>query len=365
VTAERGILIAGAGPAGSVAAVVLASAGADVLLVDRAEFPRPKVCGGCLGARAVEALGYAGVADLPDQLGAPALDRVFLTAGRGCAELALPPGRALSRTALDEALVGEAVRAGAEFLPGTRATLVAPGLVRLTDEEVRARVVLAADGLSGDLLRDVPGFEARVAPASRIGAACAPLAPIPFYRSGAVYMIAGRGGYAGIVRVEDGSLHVAAALDPAAVRAVRGPGPAVAAILEEAGAPPVPGLCDARWAGTAALTRRRIHAAGERLFLIGDAAGYVEPFTGEGMAWAMASGLAVTPLALEACDRWRPSLASRWESEHARVVARRQRLSRMLARVLRRPHVTRALVDILARGPGLANPMLHRLGRSP
>lgn len=364
MTAERGILIAGAGPAGGVAAVVLARAGADVLLVDRSEFPRPKVCGGCLGARAVEALGEAGLADLPERLGAPVLDRVVLAAGRACAELPLHPGRALSRTILDEALVGEAVRAGAEFLPGTRATLVAPGLVRLSDREVRARVVLAADGLSGDLLRDVPGFEPRVAPASRIGAACARLAPIPFYRSGAVYMSAGRAGYVGIVCVEDGSLHVAAALDPAAVRTARGTGPAVAAVLEEAGASPVPGLCDARWTGTPALTRRRIRAAGERLFLIGDAAGYVEPFTGEGMAWAMKSGLAVKPFALEACARWRPSLARRWESEHVRVVARSQRLSRMLARVLRHPHVTRALVDIVARGPGLANPVLRRLGRT-
>ena len=59
--------------------------------------------------------------------------------------------------------------------------------------------------------------------------------------------------------------------------------------------------------------RRTAPARRDRLFLLGDAAGYVEPFTGEGIAWALASGRAIAPLALRAIERWEPRLAGEWE----------------------------------------------------
>ena len=64
--------------------------------------------------------------------------------------------------------------------------------------------------------------------------------------------------------------------------------------------------------GTAPLTRRTTPIAEERLFLLGDAAGYVEPFTGEGIAWALVAGLAVAPLAIRAAKQWHPSLGVDW-----------------------------------------------------
>jgi flavin-dependent dehydrogenase len=127
--------------------------------------------------------------------------------------------------------------------------------------------------------------------------------------------------------------------------------------------PPVPGLAGLAWRGTPALTRRATRLAGERLFVLGDAAGYVEPFTGEGMAWALAGGLAVAPLAAEAARRWRPSLARAWAATYRRIVVRRQHVCRAAAAVLRRPLLARALVRLLARAPALAIPVLRHLNR--
>ncbi|MFM9170747.1 MAG: hypothetical protein ACKOTD_11730, partial [Phycisphaerales bacterium] len=70
-----------------------------------------------------------------------------------------------------------------------------------------------------------------------------------------------------------------------------------------------PGAVDAaRWRGTPALTRRRACVAAPRILVTGDAAGYVEPFTGEGLGWAIATGAAAGRLAAHmraAPDAWR------------------------------------------------------------
>jgi flavin-dependent dehydrogenase len=126
---------------------------------------------------------------------------------------------------------------------------------------------------------------------------------------------------------------------------------------------PVPeGLAGAAWRGTPALTRSAGAVAGRRLFVVGDAAGYVEPFTGEGMAWAMESALRLGPIAAEASRGWRPELIARWKAEHRRVVTGRQFACRALAFVLRWPWLTAALVGALSLFPMLARPVLRSLG---
>ncbi|MBV9126354.1 MAG: NAD-binding protein, partial [Planctomycetes bacterium] len=108
-------------------------------------------------------------------------------------------------------------------------------------------------------------------------------------------------------------------------------------------------------------TCRRKRPAAERAFLLGDAAGYVEPFTGEGLAWALAAGAAVAPIACRACRDWQPELAVQWSYRYRRLVARHQWVCRRVAGVLRRPALTRALVAVLARAPALASPLIRYL----
>jgi 2-polyprenyl-6-methoxyphenol hydroxylase-like FAD-dependent oxidoreductase len=174
-------------------------------------------------------------------------------------------------------------------------------------------------------------------------------------------MAAGRHGYVGLVRVEDRSLNIAAAFSTGFLRTLGSPGRAASAILEEAGFPAIPGLESADWRGTPALTRRARPLGDERLFILGDAAGYVEPFTGEGMAWALVSGLAIAPTALRAIEGWTPGLLREWSAAHRRLVGRRQVVCRAAALALRQPWLIPAVFGTLGRWPGASGYVLRRL----
>ncbi|MGL4550971.1 MAG: NAD(P)/FAD-dependent oxidoreductase, partial [Gemmataceae bacterium] len=150
-------------------------------------------------------------------------------------------------------------------------------------------------------------------------------------------------------------------LDRDAVRRAGGPGQVAAALLGRAGWPVPDRLPEAPWRGTPPLTRSARRVAGHRLFVLGDAAGYVEPFTGEGMAWALASAVTLAPLASRP---WTPGLASAWARAHRRVVTGRQLACRALSAVLRRPWLTGTLVRILHLCPSLAGPVTRSLSES-
>jgi menaquinone-9 beta-reductase len=91
----------------------------------------------------------------------------------------------------------------------------------------------------------------------------------------------------------------------------------------------------------------------------------VEPFTGEGIAWALAAGRAIAPVAVRAIARWEPRLGSEWQALHGRVVRRRQAICRAAAAVLRRPRVARAALDVISQWPGSAGFLLHHLNAPP
>jgi flavin-dependent dehydrogenase len=359
------VVVVGAGPAGALAARELARLGRAVLLVDQAAFPRRKVCGCCLNVRALATLAAVGLGDLPGRHAAIPLDTVLVAARGSRARLPLPGGAVLSREVFDAALVGAAVDAGAAFLPRTRASLgrATPSgrEVMLTGDGMtataHAALVVAADGLGGRFLAG-DAVTARPTPDSRIGAGTVVAGGQASFGPGCVYMACGSGGYVGLARLEDGRLDVAAAFDREAVRRAGGPGEAAARILDEAGLPAVAGLTESPWRGTPALTRRASRLAGERVLALGDAAGYVEPFTGEGIAWALASAAAVAPLAAR---RWHPAVGRRWAAIYRRVVSGRQLTCRLVAAVLRHPRLTRAAISVLGRLPGLAAPVIDRL----
>lgn len=361
------VAVVGAGPAGALAAYGLARRGAAVLLVDQATFPRWKVCGCCLNDRALFTLRTVGLGELPARWGARPLKEMRLAARNQSACIPLR-GVALSRGALDAALVQAAVQAGTVFLPGTHATLgEETGLCRSlllrgkgAAMPVPARLVLAADGLGGKLLARAGLDRASPEPGARIGAGAIVEEVPSFYEEGKVFMACGPGGYLGLVRLEDGRLNLAAALDAALVRAVGNPGRAAYLLLKEVDWPIPPRLQEAVWRGTPALSRQPTRLAAPRVFVIGDAAGYVEPFTGEGMAWALASGAAVVPLALQATYAWRPEWAAAWTTLHRRILGRRL-ACRIAAAVLRHPLLARALIALLATAPALASPVLRHL----
>jgi geranylgeranyl reductase family protein len=144
-------IVVGAGPAGSTAAYRLAAAGADVLLVDRARFPRDKPCGGGVTGRAARLLPFA--ID-------PVVEHVV-----GAVDLRLGYGRSFSRgdgsplvymtqrKRLDHFLVEQAVSAGAEFRDGVKVSDVEVREDGVTVQGNEAAVLIGADGVNGATAR--------------------------------------------------------------------------------------------------------------------------------------------------------------------------------------------------------------------
>jgi flavin-dependent dehydrogenase len=365
VVSDWDVLVVGAGPAGSVAARGCAERGARVLLVDREAFPRWKVCGACLGPGGRHALERARLGGLPERLGGTTLVNLMLTAGERSARIRLNGNMAVSRTALDAALVEEAAAAGVTVRTGVRADadgVASDGArtVHLREREtgrtdgVRATVVIDATGLAGGFDGERPDVrtDARVG----VGAvfADAPVDVLP----GDLHMIVGPTGYVGLVLDEEARLNVAAAVD----RTALADGCIASALAEILEGTDLVGALDAEpvrgWKGTPALTRSRHRLAAPGLFRIGDAGGYVEPFTGEGIGWALSAGVDVVPYAVQALDGWRNEIGDAWHDDQARRMRRTQRFCRWLAGGLRRPRLVRTSVRMFARYPGLAGPLV-------
>ncbi len=168
---EADVIVVGAGPAGSATASYLARAGVDVLLLEKAQFPREKVCGDGLTPRAVKALIGMGV-PVREQDGWVRNKGLRIIGGGVRLELPWPelssyPGYGLVRTRLDfdEILARTAQKAGARLLEGV--TVTGPVLdddgritgvtarstadARGPERSYRARVIVAADGNSSRL----------------------------------------------------------------------------------------------------------------------------------------------------------------------------------------------------------------------
>jgi flavin-dependent dehydrogenase len=378
------VIVVGAGVAGSVAAHGLANVGLSVLLVDKAPFPRWKVCGACLDPASLATLEQIGLGSLPEDCGAVPVRHLHL-AVRSChADIAIPAWKVLSRERFDAALKQAACAAGAAFLPGTYASLGAAEadartvVLRREGDELtaRARLIIAANGLGSRFLAGDDGRDSTPMPGSRVGAGVVVQDAPDAYKPGIIFMAYGpygtnashrtlqANGYIGLARREDGRLNIAAAFDVDWLRRSHGPGAAAAQLLSEVGWPTIPNLADLPWRGTPPLTRQADRPAAERLLAIGDAAGYVEPFTGEGIGWALASGTAVVPFALAAIERWQPSVADGWAAWNRRTTPRRQRLCRAIAWLSRQPRLAHATVGILGRFPWLATPCVRYLSRA-
>ncbi len=362
-------IVLGAGPAGTLAARELAARGARTLLVEKKSLPRWKVCGACLNGMALGVLESVGMGNLADGLGGAKLEALNLAFSGRSIKLALPCGLAISRARLDAAFVDAAITAGADFLPETRGLVgevrgVARRVLLIQPDRTvtaMARVVLIATGLGPVRFAGTPAVATRSTARSRVGAGCTVADYPEFYHEGTIFMAVGQGGYVGLVRVEEGRLNVAAAFEKDLIKVCRSPVAAAMRILAGAGFPAVPALADAPWQGTVSLTRCARPIAGERFFLLGDATGYVEPFTGEGIAWALTSGKAVEPLARQGMDRWDASLPRAWDSWHRRLIARRQHLCHGLANLLRHPRLVKIAFELVARVPTLGGRMIQNV----
>lgn len=402
-------IVVGCGPAGSVSALQLARAGRRVLLLDRYDFPRAKPCGDCLSPEATRQLDQLGVlaaieAARPARLHgwrihAPDGTRfagAFAHAAGG--DTRVRAGLALQRRELDALLLHAATAAGAELRTGVRVDDVLTSESRIVGVALRerdgrratllGRLVVGADGLRSVVARRVGA----TAPVGRLRKHSFTVhARLPAGFTGAVgEMHVVRDGCIGIAPVEAGDTPLHNVTFVTMSHARSGDGRAVMhAMLEDA-----PALRDRR-----ALLLRAINAAAPPLasgpfdrptrfvardgvVLVGDAAGYYDPFTGQGVCHAIGGALRLATAADVALRRpggvraadlseycaWigrarRPARAVQRAIEY--VTARPRLMSRFTRALDRAPHFADALIAVtgdIAPARSLAGRPLLELG---
>ena len=278
------IVVIGAGPAGCAAAIGLARAGRDVTLLERAPAPRESVCGEFLGGDAVALLHGLGI-DLP-ALGAVRLTSARAAAGTRQSSAALPfEAYGLARRRLDAALQQAAQEAGARLVRGVTVQAMQPRPAGWEVAGLRPRAVVLATGKHS--MRGHPRLAGRGAVGLKLHLDGLDLPP-------AVTLLRFAGGYAGLQPGAEGSANLCAALTgtpPAGAEAfldrVRG-GSALAERLLRDARPLWP-----RPLAVAGVPYGFVQRGGcDGLYRVGDQVSVIHSFTGDGMAMALASGLA-------------------------------------------------------------------------
>ena len=364
-------VIVGAGPAGSAAARLLAEAGWSVALVEKAEFPRRKVCGEFISATSMAVLKDCGVAVPFIAAAGPPVTRVGVYAGN--AMLSAPReqvwGRALGREHLDVMLRDAAVTAGAELFQPAEVAGVArqpDGYLCTLDDgrEIAARIVIAACGSwnprgvfavpsAAPKPSDLFAFKAHFTQ-SRLPAGLMPLLAFP-------------GGYGGLVQTDAGrtSLSCCIRRDTLARARQRFGGKAAQAVLAHI-LETTKGAREALEHATLAghfLSTGPIHPGirprqDEDIYFTGNIAGEAHPVIAEGISMAIqSSGLLAHLLIAHRGERYAPEWKQRF--------APRIRAAALFANLAMRTPTRAASLAVLRAAPGLMGLGARLSGKVP
>ncbi|HEX6307212.1 MAG TPA: NAD(P)/FAD-dependent oxidoreductase [Longimicrobiales bacterium] len=363
------VIVVGGGPAGAVTALLLARAGVDVLLVDRAAFPRPKPCGDCLsfGAGAVlHRLGLlAHVLDAPHarlrgwRIVAP--DGSAFTATFDDPAAPLDCALAIERSILDGILVRAAVAAGATLVRAAITDVVMDGNGRVTgvrtrDRVFRARITVGADGLRSIVATRL-GARTRHGSLRKLSLTMhVPVRARPHLGE----MFVADGVCTGIAPVAaDGRCNVTVVADARRFGRAVARDPRAFAVAALAALPGLHGRldpdvlqdCEVLASGPFHRPMRRI--AFDGAVLVGDAAGYYDPFTGQGVFQALASAELLAPHVATALATGRV---------HARAFGG---YVRARATLMAGPRIVQRGIEIVLSRPATANHAIRRVRCAP
>ncbi len=374
----RDVIVVGGGPAGVAAAILLRQKRHDVLLLDAARFPRDKVCGEGVSPEAwrlLERLDAAAPvrALRPHPLRGMALTAPDGTTFRGDYGPEREPGFAAPRERLDQALLGCARAAGVEVREGARVTRLRFQGTRVAGvelengrgpEELGARLVVGADGRhsrvarSLDLLHEHPWlrkFSVRGYWEGMQGLS----------EHGEMHVAAGA--YCGIAPLSPTRANVAFVLGRLDIRAaggdierfyrdtIAGRWPRLADRLAQARllAPP-------KAVGPLALVAKRVSAPGA--MLVGDAAGFYDPFTGEGITLALRTAEMAAEEADRALRAGRTDDLRSYDQRRDQATRDKFRLNRLLQGVVAFPELSNFVARRLSRRPDLARQLVGIAG---
>lgn len=364
-------LIVGAGPAGSALAAGMGRAGARVLLVERAHHPRPKACAEYASPRVVEELARIGLPRHALADDAVALDGMHIHTARHEVRIAYAdrrgPRRAwgVDRRRFDALLARHAAESGADLREGVAVVALTEATGRVDgarvrnlesgrEEPISADWVIGADGARSTIAH-LTGVERPVRFPRRLGLVAHYAGVADLTDHGEMHV--GADWYVGLAPTPGGELNVGMALPlldggrSASARfaaAIEGL-PAVARRL--AGSSRITPI-----RGAAPIGHRVARAAGPGWLLIGDAAGFVDPFTGEGIHRALRSARAAA-LALAMTD---PVAAYR--RERRRAFAAKSALSWLVQGFLATPPLLDHAVARLSARPRAAMRLGSALG---
>jgi flavin-dependent dehydrogenase len=367
---EQDAVIIGGGPAGAMSALLLARAGWRVTIAEARARHRHKTCGYCLSPRVRPILERCGLRQDVERISRGTTRLLHLHLPRAAPiSIAVHDDRGegglvVERHLFDQLILDHAAAAGARVVQPSRAWLVRPterppqqrrrrrraanvfaekSIVHLEHAGRRSVIgcglVVGADGLNSAVARSA-GLQPRRIPRHRAYGFAIDL-PRPARASReSIDMFVGPEGYLGLVGAGE-------VLHAAALVRVRGRGPLDPASFREAMARlfPVPGGADGidlrapmeiRPVATGPMPWRPRRVAVGRVVLLGDAAGYVEPFTGEGMAWALESAaLLAAVVEGTAPGQWSATHAAAYRRAWRRRIGGGQRRCSVIAALLR------------------------------
>lgn len=334
-------VVVGAGPAGSSAAALLSGFERSVLLLEKDVFPRHKVCGEFLSADALPSLERIGARELVERATAERMTRgtVHLSSGRAVTFSLPDPALGLSRFRLDDLLARNAREKGADLRFGVRVVEAMPAagtgfrvrfVHRQGEHEAEARAVIGAwgrwDALDSSLERGFLGAGSRFFGWNR------DYAREQGFLEGEVRLYLFSGGYCGLSRVEGGAINLAGVVSGEVWKRAGG---GWTGVLEWARrgnrrldfdlSKLAPGPIGLLGTGPVFFTAKPPTENG--ILMAGDAAGVLDPFSGEGQAAALASGI----LAAETAERLLSGELSREECARAYARAWRRRFARRFA----------------------------------
>ena len=371
-TLDCDVLVIGSGPAGSAAAGALARQGRDVLLVEARAHPRPKACAEYASPRIAEELQRLGLAESAWRGDALALVGMRVIRGQDAVDIRYRDARGartawgLDRLTFDAALASHAVEAGARLRERStfESLLTAEGAVvgarlRTTDGplEVRCRTLIGADGARSAVARELGGERPVRAP-RRLGLV-AHYDGIPdLVDHGEMHV--GPGWYVGLAPLAGGRLNVGMALPLDGLSRQSARRRYEAAI---AGIPAVAARLSGRRRltpirGAAPIGHRVSRAAGRGWMLIGDAAGFIDPFTGEGIYRALRSARAAADALALGDER----AGERYLAERRSAFAAKDALTWLVQGMLGAPPLMGYALRRLAARPAAADRLGSALG---
>ena len=345
-------------------------------MIDRDTFPRPKLCGDTLNPGTLAMLSRLGLAGIVLERGLP-VDGMRVTGEGGVEVVGRYPaglqGRAIVRADLDSALLDQAIRAGAAFEPGVRALRAivssdarVEGVVARVagrDTEMRARVTVAADGR-------------RSAVAIGLGLVRHPEAPRRWAIGGYFEGVAGmtalgemhvrRGGYIGVAPVPGGTTNVCLVTPWArGIAWMRDPSAHLLTAVASDSA-----LRDrfaaARLVSPPAVLGPLAVDALDRgydgLLVAGDAAGFIDPMTGDGLRFAVRGGELAALTALTALANGWPGAREQLERQRRQEFAGKWRFNRALRALVASPFAVAGAAATARVAPGVVRALVARAG---